>query len=160
MNTSTLKSYAPAARDDFIAAVTARAAAVGLSSDGFKDMVDEGDVVQIGGKAFPKKVASQRKQLERLIEQADSDGNGFEQVMESMAYTWFNRFMAIRFMEVNGYLEHGRRVLGHPEGRKTPEILLKAAEIELPGLDREKVLELKLDGNKDDELYEMLLLAQ
>ena len=80
--------------------------------------------------------------------------------MEAMAYTWFNRFAAIRYMELHGYLEHGYRVLSHPEGQPYPEILDHAAEADLPGLDREKAVELKLDGGKDEELYRLLLLAQ
>ena len=53
-----------------------------------------------------------------------------------MAYTWFNRFAAIRYMELHGYLDHGYRVLSHPEGRDQPEILDQAADVDLPGLDQ------------------------
>jgi hypothetical protein len=64
-------------------------------------------------------------------------------------------------MEVNGFLSHGFRVLSNREaGKNEPEILTHAAEIDLPGLDKAKVLELKLAGNKDAELYKMLLIAQ
>ena len=65
----------------------------------------QGDVAVIGGRAFPKEVAEKRKRLVDRIER-----EGFEQVMEAMAYTWFNRFVAIRFMEVHGYLDQGYRV--------------------------------------------------
>ena len=85
---------------------------------------------------------------------------GFEQTMEAMAYTWFNRFAAIRYMELHGYLDHGYRVLSHPEDREQPEILDHAAEVDLPDLDREQVVELKLDGARDEELYCLLLTAQ
>ncbi len=80
--------------------------------------------------------------------------------MEAIAYTWFNRFVAIRYMELHGYLDYGYRVLSHPEGTGRPEILDHAADVELPGLDREKAIELKLVGTKDEELYRLLLLAQ
>ena len=81
--------------------------------------------------------------------------------MEAMAYTWFNRLVAIRYMELHGYLEHGYRVLSHPDPAKsTPEILEQAEHVELPGLNRERVIELKLDGTKEAELYRMLLVAQ
>ena len=80
--------------------------------------------------------------------------------MEAMAYTWFNRFAAIRYMELHGYLDHGYRVLSHPEGREQPEILDHAADVHLPGLDREKVVELMLDGTQDEALYQHLLKAQ
>ena len=137
----------------------------------------QGDVVIIGGKPFPRDVAEKRRLLDEQIMR-----EGFEQVMEARAYTWFNRFVAVRFMEVHGYLEHGYRVLSttpveHPErepgstgqanhtnNRKTasgvPEIVAYAEHVDLPGLDREKVVELKLAGNRDEELYRMLLIAQ
>ena len=100
-------------------------------------------------------MAEPRKRLEERIRQ-----DGFEQVMEAIAYTWFNRFAAIRYMELHGYLDHGYRVLSHPEGRPYPEILEHAADVDLPNFDREKAVELKLDGSKDEELYRLLLKAQ
>ena len=63
-------------------------------------------------------------------------------------------------MELHGYLDHGYRVLSHPEGLPHPEILDRAADVDLPGLDRAKAIELKLDGTQDEELYRLLLLAQ
>jgi hypothetical protein len=80
--------------------------------------------------------------------------------MEAMAYTWFNRMVAIRFMELHGYLDHGYRVLSHPEGKQTPEILEHAEHVELPGLKRDRAIDLKLEGNKESELYRLLLTAQ
>ena len=56
--------------------------------------------------------------------------------METLAYTWFNRFVAIRYMELHGYFDHGYRVLSHPKDYGYPEILDHAAEVHLPGLDR------------------------
>ena len=76
--------------------------------------------------------------------------------MEAVAYTWFNRFAALRYME---YLDHGHRVLSNREGGM-PEILNHATDLELPGFNKTKAIELKLAGNKDGELYKMLLLAQ
>ena len=80
--------------------------------------------------------------------------------MEEIAYTWFNRFAAIRYMELHDYLDHGYRVLSHPDGQHQPEILEHAADVELPGLDRKRALELKIDGTQDEELYRLLLKAQ
>jgi len=68
--------------------------------------------------------------------------------------------MAIRFMELHDYFEHGYRVLSHPAGNPRPEILEQAEHMELPGLDRAQVIDLKIDGTKDEELYKSLLLAQ
>jgi len=180
MNRNKLKAYAPKARRDFIKAVTDRAAFYGLTKEKIEPVTVQGDVAIIGRKPFPIDVAKKRKRLEERIRR-----EGFEQVMEAMAYTWFNRFVAIRFMEVHGYLEHGYRVLSttpveHPKrepgstGRANssndtnkggtvsglPEILVYAEHVDLSGLDREKVVELKLAGNRDEELYRMLLVAQ
>lgn len=155
MNKNRLKSYAPEARRAFIQAVTDRAHFWGLSEKGFDQIEQKGDVAIIGGRPFPLKVAGQRKKLEDRIKR-----DGFSQVMEAVAYTWFNRFMALRFMEIHDYLEHGFRVLSNRNGSHIPEILEQAAKIDLPGLDKQKVIDLKLDGNKDMELYRMLLVAQ
>ena len=155
MNRNKLETYARQARRDFIAAVTDRAAFHGLTAESTEPVVVQGDVAVIGAHAFPLNVAASRKRLKEQIQR-----DGFAQVMEAMAYTWFNRFAAIRYMELHGYLDHGYRVLSHPEGRDQPEILDHAADVDLPGLDREKAVELKLDGNKDEELYRLLIKAQ
>lgn len=156
MDRTALKNYAPKARRDFIEAVTERAAAFGLTKEYTEPVKVEGDVAIIGGMAHPKVVAEQRTTLETRIER-----EGFEQVMEAVAYTWFNRFVAIRYMELHGYLDHGYRVLSNPDpAEMTPEILEHAQHVELPGLDKEKVVELKLEGTKEEELYRHLLIAQ
>ena len=155
MNRSALKNYAPKARLDFIRAVTDRAAFFGLTPDRTEPIQETGDVVIIGGRAFPRVVAEQRKKLQERINQ-----HGFDQVMEAMAYTWFNRFVALRYMELHGYLDHGYRVLSHPEGKPTPEILEHAEHVTLPGLDAQQVINLKLDGSREAELYRLLLVAQ
>lgn len=155
MNRTALKNYSPTARREFIQAVTDRAAFYGLSAKKIEPMQEKGDVVIIGGRAFPRVVASQRRSLEARITRQDVD-----QVMEAIAYTWFNRFVALRYMELHGYLDHGYRVLSHPEGKATPEIVEQAEHVNLPGLDNQKVIELKLDGTKESELYRLLLVAQ
>ena len=155
MNRNILKKYAPQARREFIQAVTDRASYFGLTKKKTEPVTVEGDVAVITGRAFSKKVGEQRKQLEQRVAR-----QGFDQVMEAMAYTWFNRLVAIRFMELHGYLEHGYRVLSHPAGSNTPEILEHADSVDLPGLDAQQVIDLKLAGDKDAELYRMLLIAQ
>ena len=155
MHRNTLEAYAQKARRNFIAAVTDRAAFYGLTAKSIEPVVEEGDVTLIGAHAFPRNVAEPRKLLEEQIQR-----DGFEQTMEAMAYTWFNRFAAIRYMELHGYLDHGYRVLSHPEGQNQPEILEHAADVDLPGVDRKEAVELKLDGSKDEELYRLLLRAQ
>ena len=155
MNKAKLKSYAPAARRDFIKAVTERAHYFGVDAKKIETVSVQGDVAIIAGRAFPKKVMAQRDKLVQLVQR-----EGFELTMRKVAYTWFNRFMALRFMELHGYLDHGFRVLSHPSGSSTPEILEQAAHVELTGLNHDKVVELKLDGTRDAELYRLLLVAQ
>ncbi len=155
MNRTKLKNYAPQARREFIQAMTDRAAFYGLTATKIEPIVERGDVAVIAGREHPRAVAKKRRQLEERIKR-----HGFEQTMEAMAYTWFNRLVAIRFMELHGYLEHGYRVLSHPEGKPTPEILEHAEHVDLPGLKKDAVIDLKLAGNKEAELYRLLLTAQ
>jgi type II restriction/modification system DNA methylase subunit YeeA len=155
MNRTKLKNYAPQARRDFIQAMMDRAAFYGLTAKKIEPVVEKGDVAVIGGRSHPRAVAKKRKQLEERIAR-----HGFEQTMDALAYTWFNRLVAIRFMELHGYLDHGYRVLSHPEGKATPEILEHVEHVDLPGLKKEAVIDLKLAGNKEAELYRLLLTAQ
>lgn len=166
MNKAKLKSYAPQARKDFIAAVTARANLLGLSEKmGKLDVASsqpQGDVTVIAGQAWPVKVHEQRQQLIARIRK-----DGFAQTMEAVAYTWFNRIAALRYMELHDYLGHGYRALSSLEGT-LPDILTHAQDLAqnradnggLPGLKPELVVEMKLAGNRDGELYRLLLVAQ
>ncbi|WP_419779270.1 BREX-1 system adenine-specific DNA-methyltransferase PglX [Maridesulfovibrio sp.] len=155
INKSILKSYAPQARKDFIQAVTDKASLLGLSEDSIEPMEIKGELAIIAGRPFPKSIAEQRKKLEARIKQ-----KGFGQVMDEIAYTWFNRFTALRYMELHDYLGHGYRVLSNPSGSDIPEILEKATSVDLPGLDMSEVAELRLAGDKDAELYRLLLIKQ
>jgi type II restriction/modification system DNA methylase subunit YeeA len=164
MNTKDLKAYAPKARRDFIAAVTKQAQKYGVTETVTHPVEINGDVCVVNGKPFPASMASR---INKLGERVKS--NGFEQTMEQVAYSWFNRLIAIRYMELHDYLGHGRRVLSHPEHPTGFQILEECTELsygnsgeagELPDLTHERVVELKLDGTKDEELYRELLLAQ
>lgn len=159
MNKSALKKYAPQARLDFIAAVTRRAELLGLNPESPAKVEQQGDALLINGQAFPAAYGRMRTMLEARIRE-----QGFDQVMEAMAYTWFNRLVAIRYMELHGFLDHGCRVLSHPANEDTghtqPEILDHIPELDLPDFDKEQALELKLAGNRDEELYREVLLAQ
>ncbi|MRI34248.1 SAM-dependent methyltransferase [Endozoicomonas sp. OPT23] len=150
MNTSRIKKYAPKARTAFIDAVTAKATLFGIHSD---TTIDEakvtGEVMQIGSKTFSSSLAPLRQ---RLVERVQRQG--FEALMEQVAYSWFNRLCAIRYMEVHDYLGHGLKVL------EDFEILQHAADAAADlEVDRNAVLDLKLN-NKDEELYRLLLQAQ
>ena len=156
MNKSKLKTYAPKAREEFIKAVTERAHFYGISKDSVETCTVKGDFAFIAGRPFPKKLADTRKLLLDRIEKSS-----FSQILEEVAYTWFNRIAAIRFMEINGYLAHGYRVLSHPDGQAEPEILEKAQFIDkLDGLEKEEILRLKMAADKDKELYQRIIVAQ
>ncbi|MFT6905275.1 MAG: type II restriction/modification system DNA methylase subunit YeeA [Oleiphilaceae bacterium] len=161
MNTANLKTYAPKARRDFIAAVSKQAQKYGVTAEVIHPVQITGDVCVVNGRPFPSKLASRINKLGERVRSL-----GFEQTMEQTAYSWFNRIIAIRYMELHDYLGHGRRVLSHPEHATGFQILDECTDIiygqggQLPHLSQAKVLELKLDGTKDEELYRELLLAQ
>lgn len=162
MNKSRLKSYAPEARKDFIAMVQSRAAQLGISESKNNLQIEpcevQGQVAIIAGQAFPAKIANQRN---ALITRMQKDG--FAATVEAIAYTWFNRFAALRYMELHNYLGHGQRVLSSVTAGGLPDILTYALELvesgDLPGIRVAEVSELKL-ASKDGELYKRLLVAQ
>lgn len=156
MNTSNIKKYAPQARNDFIAAMRKQAAKYGITADRILPAEQKGDLLLIGDQVFPLSVMKPRDKLIKRIQTSS-----FEQTIDYIAYSWFNRLCAIRYMECKGLLDHGRRVLSSADGSAgLPQILEECLDIDLPGLDSSRVAELKLDGNKDEELYRELLLAQ
>ncbi|EKT4456788.1 BREX-1 system adenine-specific DNA-methyltransferase PglX [Pseudomonas putida] len=161
MNTNNVRNYAPKARTAFIAAMTKRAALFGIRESsipamGIVPLEQKGDIALIGDHAFPVDIIRPRAALVKKVEQL-----GFAQAIEQAAYSWFNRLCAIRYMELKDYLDHGRRVLSAADGSAaTPQILDDCLEIDVPGLDKQRITELKLDGTKDEELYRELLLAQ
>ena len=156
MNTSHIKKYAPQARNDFIAAMRKQAAKYGITADSILPAEQKGDLLLIGDQVFPLSVMKSRDKLIKRIQTSS-----FEQTVDYIAYSWFNRLCAIRYMECKGLLDHGRRVLSSADGSAgLPQILEECLDIELPGLNTSRVAELKLDGNKDEELYRELLLAQ
>ncbi|MGL5407524.1 MAG: BREX-1 system adenine-specific DNA-methyltransferase PglX, partial [Shewanella sp.] len=157
MNTAKLKKYAPQGRRQFIAAVAKQLNQLGIYSDKqISEVKQEGSVIIIEGKTFAPSVKPARERLVKKVQAI-----GYNQFVEQVAYTWFNRLCAIRYMEIHNYLGHGFRVLSHPNGSKGFEILDQAqnAADEL-GLNKSYIIELKLSGNKDEELYRELLLGQ
>jgi len=172
MNTKHVKSYAPKARNQFKKAVEQRLNLLGIfapekpakgtkAEDAPKakitEAVQQGSVLTIGSTTLDAKLAPQR---ERLAKRALNIG--FDTLLENVAYTWFNRFSAIRFMELKeGYLEHGLRVLSHPNKEQGYEILDHAIDAAASlGLDRQQIEELKLAGDQDEALYRELILGQ
>ena len=161
METGNIKSYAPKARLEFMDAVAKRLNTFGVSVNKKGELqvteaIIQGSVLQIGDNNFDSKLASARQRLVGRSEQL-----GYAQLVEQVAYTWFNRLCSIRYMEIQGYLGHGFRVLSHPSGDKRLEILDHAQDVaEELGLDRDHIIDLILEGNKNEELYRELLLGQ
>lgn len=170
MNTNKLKAYAPKARVAFMDAVKNRAAKLGIFEDHISDITIDGDSAIIEKEVYTRKQGQQRNQLVKRIEALGThDGKfvhkyGFNQFINETAFTWFNRLTAIRYMEVNEYLDHGFRVLSKAEGAQFGEgfeILNSAADVaDDLGLNKEQIIDMVLDGNKEEELYRTLLLGQ
>ena len=150
MDKNAIKKYAIWARRELIDRVTKRAAVFGVS----KEDVGDPNADSVNGHLLSDAEKRQRQALIRRIEE-----KGYEQVMEEVAYTWFNRFAALRFMEVNGYLPTHIRVFTDDEGRFRPQILSEAIHLDLDGLNKPKVYQLK-DGNQEEELFKYLLIVQ
>lgn len=150
MDKNAIKRYAVWARNELIARVTQKAEQYEIT----EKKITSADADSIGGRLLTD---AEKKQRAALIEKIKADG--FEQMMEEAAYTWFNRFTALRFMEVNNYLPSHTRVFTNESGEFKPQILADAIQLELEGLNMDKVYELK-DANKAEELYKYLLITQ
>lgn len=150
MDKNAIKKYAVWARRELIERVAKKAQQYGIEENAEMDA----NADSIDGRLL---TSSEKKERQALISQIRD--KGYEQVMEEVAYTWFNRFSALRFMEVNGYLPTHIRVFTDDENNFKPQILTEAIHLELDGIDMEKVYELK-DADKNDELYKYLLITQ
>lgn len=150
MNKTAIKNFAVEARVQLIEAVKQRAYEYEITEDG----ENRADLESIGGHVLSAQVKEQRRELISQIQH-----KGYTQVMEEAAYTWFNRFIALRFMEVNNCLPSKVRVFTDENGAFKPEVLKQAMSVELDGLDKNKVLQL-LDAQANEELYKYLLITQ
>ena len=150
MDKNAIKKFAVWARTELIARVSLKGVEYGITEDNIEDA----NADSVGGKVL---TADAKKQRQALI--AEINDKGYKQVMEEVAYTWFNRFSALRFMEVNGYLPSHVRVFTDEENNFKPQIITEAIHLDLDGLDMEKVYELK-DAEKTEELYKYLLIVQ
>ncbi|MFR5039258.1 MAG: BREX-1 system adenine-specific DNA-methyltransferase PglX [[Eubacterium] siraeum] len=150
MNKNAIKKFATEARRELISRVSQRALKYGISDKEVGNLNDD----SVGGHLLS---STEKKQRGALIAQIKE--KGYEQVMEEVAYTWFNRFSALRFMEVNGYLPSHVRVFTDEENNFKPQIISEAIHLELDGLDMEKVYAYK-EANDNDELYKYLLITQ
>lgn len=150
MDKNAIKKYAVWARNELIARVTQKAQQYGITET---DIIDA-NADSINGKLLTD---TEKKQRQALIKKINEEN--FEQVMEEVAYTWFNRFTALRFMEINNYLPSHTRVFTNEANEFKPQILDDAISLDLEGLDMDKVYELK-NTNKKEELYKYLLIVQ
>lgn len=150
MNKTAIKNYAVWARVQLIKAVEQRAYEYGITADGYGE--EKAEI--INGSLLSRAEKEQRAELVSEIKI-----KGYNQVMEEAAYTWFNRFIALRYMEVNGYLPSKVRVFTNENGEFKPELLTEAVSIEIDGLDRSKVLDY-LDKQDNEALYKYLLITQ
>ena len=150
MDKNAIKRFAVWARTELIARVSLKGVEYGITEDNLEDA----NADSVGGKVL---TADEKKQRQALI--AEIDDKGYKQVMEEVAYTWFNRFSALRFMEVNGYLPSHVRIFTDEENNFKPQIITEAIHLDLDGLNMEKVYELK-DAEKTEELYKYLLIVQ
>ncbi|WP_137241124.1 BREX-1 system adenine-specific DNA-methyltransferase PglX [Pantoea agglomerans] len=161
MNTSNIKKYAPVARKQFRDAVVQKLTTLGIEADKkgnlqISQATDLGDSVRYGQFTLEKSLTAGR---EHLVKRAEKQG--YEVLVEHIAYTWFNRFCAIRYMELHSYLDHGFRMLSHPTLEGGFEVLDHVPEVaDSLGLDKSRLVEMKLAGDRDEELYRELLLAQ
>lgn len=150
MDKNAIRKYAVWARRELIEKVSQKALQYGIEEG--KEL--DSSLDSIGGVLLTE---DEQKQRQALISKIKD--NGYAQVIEEVSYTWFNRFIALRFMEVNGYLPSHIRVFSDESGNFKPQIMSEALHLELNGLNKEKVYELK-NENKDDELFKYLLIAQ
>ena len=157
MNTKNLKAYAPKARRQFMEAVAKRAAHFGIYEDEIAPVSFQGSTAIIEGNAFTKQQGEQRKRLEKRVKE-----KGYGLFVREMAYTWFNRLAALRYMELHDFFEHGFRVISNPSNQDgLPEILDHSADVaDMLGLDKAQIIEWQLAGDKQEVLYRELLLGQ
>lgn len=150
MNKNAIQKYAVWARTELISQVKQQAYFYGIDENGY----GEENPVAVNERVLTDNEKSQRRELVSKIKQSS-----YQQVMEEVAYTWFNRFVALRYMEVNDYLPTHIRVFSDINGKFKPEILDNALRLELYGLDSSKVATF-INDNATNELYNYLLLTQ
>ena len=150
MNKNAIKNFAVSARILLIQAVTQKAFEYEVTEDGKNDPSQ----AAVNGQSLTSAEQSQRAQLIAQIQ-----AKGFASTMEEAAYTWFNRFIALRFMEVNNYLPSHTRIFSDEDGNFKPEVLTDAVNLEIDGLDKELVLEF-LEQQQNEQLYQYIIITQ
>lgn len=150
MDKNAIKKYAVWARRALIGSVTQRAALYGIAAE------DAGDT---RAEVVMGRVLSSTEQRQRrsLIERIRTEG--YTAAIEGIAYTWFNRFIALRFMEVNGYLPSRVRVFTDENDAFRPQIMTEALDLTMEGIDPQQIYAFK-NANDDEGLFKYLIIAQ
>ena len=161
MDKTVLKNFAVNSRNKLIEDTVYRLNLLGITEDEIQDPIeaDGMQTFQIGGATFSIYDADINKRKEIIN---DIESKGFKNFVEEVAYTWFNRIIAIRYMEVNNYLPTKTRVLSsETEGKLEPDIITNAFDVDLDYTQEDKELIFKLkDENKLDELFRFLFIKQ
>ena len=164
MNKNAIKKFAIDARNKLIASVTDKAGMLGITPDNCSEAITKGADFEVYKTTAGTEVTLNKKQSEqrrKLVDQIHA--RGFEAVVEEVAYTWFNRICAIRFMEVNDYMYPVRvRVLSsEKEGKNEPDVVTMAPDIDWNFTDkeREEIIDAKMN-NRLDDLFRMLFIKQ
>ncbi len=172
MNKTAIKNFAIWARNKLIADVRYRAGLVGITEQGIQTALPQSDATTEFydiGTATPyaisgQTVVRQRRNLAEAIRRRAEDADyssAYRYIMEEVAYTWFNRLIAVRFMEVNDYLPGRVRALSSESGKIEPDLVTTPfdAELNFTAEEERTVLQLKQD-NKLDELFRLLFIKQ
>lgn len=149
MNKNAIKNYAVWARTELMKQVAQKAYEYNVTETSLPDYNTD----NVNGRLLS---GDEKKQLNELITEVKK--NGYDHVVEEVAYTWFNRFIALRYMEVNNYLPQRIRVFTNDSNEFKPDLLTDAIHVELDGLDKQKVFDY-IEENKQEELYKYLLLT-
>lgn len=151
MNKNAIKSYAVWARTELMKQVSQKAYEYGVTENSLPELNTD----TINDRLLSSDEKSQLNELVREVRK-----NGFEHVIEEVAYTWFNRFIALRYMEVNNYLPRDLRVrvFTNENNEFKPEILSEALHLEMNGLDTQRVFDY-IEQNEQEKLYKYLLLT-
>lgn len=173
MNKTAIKNFSVWAREKLISDIIYKASMIGITEDGITDELPQStndlQFFDIGTKDYAEvsgKEISQRDALVKAINQKEKDTKDYKEafryLVEEVAYTWFNRLIAIRFMEVNDYLPSGVRVLSSEnKAKKEPDLVTAPfdTDLEFTSSEQDKIIQLK-DDNKLDELFRMLFIKQ
>ena len=173
MNKTAVKNFAVWAREKLIEDIKYKAGTIGITEEGIAEKLPQSTsdlhFYDIGTNDYAKISRIEIKQREALVKAIEikersykSYQEAFENVIEEVAYTWFNRLIAIRFMEVNDYLPSGVRVLSSEnKAKKEPDLVTTPfdTDLEFTSYEQDKIIQLK-DDNKLDELFRMLFIKQ